>query len=298
MDTKQESPEQIPDNSNDKNELSEAKDISSLNWESATADGADEIEEVAEVVVKGTVEVHSKMIQTDALIDTNAGSADSSFDNSVSKEMAQTIAQQQVYVDEPEQDTIDKSKLVSLEEYRDGKTKVDPLAGGRVRGANNFSEKPKFFDGRLPRSVERGVPYPQPGKLVFTCLLVLINRFVLLATLIVLPLALFFDSTFFGLAVVLPVMVVFVILGLMHFFTTLRTRCRVCSCQFFRMRRCDKHRLANEIPLLGYTFAAALHLILFRWMRCMYCGTAIRLKPRIKREPGEESEDSESIPGS
>lgn|GEM_PF-1213106 len=294
MDTKQD----IPEHSTDKDELSEAKDLS-LNWESAEADVAEEIEEVAEVVVKGTVELHSKMIRTDSLIDTNAGSMASSDNDSVSKG---NIAQQQVYVDEPKQETIDKSKVVSLEEYREGKSRVDPLEGGRVRGANNFTEKPKFFDGRLLRSVERGVPYPQPRRLVFTSILVLINRFVLLATVIVLPLALYFDSTFFGLAVALPIMVGFVIIGLMHFSSTLRTRCRVCSCQLFRMRRCDKHRLAHNLPLMGYVFATALHLILFKWIRCMYCGTAIRLKPRLKKEPDEEpdeaSEDTESIPGS
>ena len=290
MDTKQD----IPESGADRNQLSDTKDLS-LNWESAEADVADEIEEVAEVVVKGTVELHSKMLQTDSLIDTNAGTEVFSDEDSDSKE---NIAQRQVYVDEPEPDTIDKSKLVSLEEYREGKTRVDPLAGGRVRGANNFADKPKFLDGRLPRAVERGVPYPQPGKLAFTGLLVLINRFVLLATVFVLPLALYFDSTFFGLAVALPILVVFVIIGLMHFSATLRTRCRVCSCQFFRMRRCDKHRLAHNLPLMGYSFATALHLILFKWMRCMYCGTAIRLRPRLKKEPIEESEDTESIPGS
>ncbi|MDB4737367.1 hypothetical protein OAF75_00885 [Verrucomicrobiales bacterium] len=294
MDTKQETPDQIPENSTDEDELSEAKDLS-LNWESAPADITDEIEEVAEVVVKGTLEVHSKMIETDSLIDANAGTRVSSDDDSVTKE---NITQQQVYVDEPEQDIIDKSKFVSLEEYREGKSRVDPLSGGRVRGANNFGDKPKFFDGRLPRAVERGVPYPQPGKLAFTSLLVLINRFVLLAAIIVLPLALYFGSAFFGLAVALPIMVVFVIIGLLHFSATLRTRCRVCSCQFFRMRRCDKHRLAHNLPLLGYSFATALHLILFKWMRCMYCGTAIRLKPRLKQEPDEGSEDTESIPDS
>ena len=35
MDTKQETPDQIPENSTDEDELSEAKDLS-LNWESAS----------------------------------------------------------------------------------------------------------------------------------------------------------------------------------------------------------------------------------------------------------------------
>ena len=81
MDTKQ----NIPEHSTDKDELSEAKDLS-LNWESAEADVAEEIEEVAEVIVKGTVELHSKMIRTDSLIDTNAVSTVSSDDDSVSSD--------------------------------------------------------------------------------------------------------------------------------------------------------------------------------------------------------------------
>ena len=132
MDTKQD----IPESGADRNQLSDTKDLS-LNWESAEADVAEEIEEVAEVVVKGTVELHSKMLQTDSLIDTNAGTEVFSDEGSDSKE---SIAQRQVYVDEPEPDTIDKSKLVSLEEYREGKTRVAPLAGGRVRGAYNFAD--------------------------------------------------------------------------------------------------------------------------------------------------------------
>ena len=105
MDTQKENPDKLPENSTDKDQLAVADDVP-LSWESATADVADEIEEVAEVVVKGTVELQSKMIQTDELINTNAGSAVTSDDDSV---LEGNTFQHQTYVDEPQQDTIDKS---------------------------------------------------------------------------------------------------------------------------------------------------------------------------------------------
>jgi hypothetical protein len=39
-----------------------------------------------------------------------------------------------------------------------------------------------------------------------------------------------------------------------------------------------KNRKAHHIPVLGYVFAVAVHIVLFRWFRCTYCGTPVRLK--------------------
>jgi hypothetical protein len=124
----------------------------------------------------------------------------------------------------------------------------------------------------------------------------MMTRLALLVTLGILTLSFFVGTkgiimkkTDFGLWVVIPVVSVFILLCLIHFISTHQTRCRVCSCQFYRFRRCDKHRLAHRIPLFGYAFGSALHLVLFKWMRCMYCGTAIRL--RQKREQEETTEE-------
>ena len=189
---------------------------------------------------------------------------------------------------EPEKEYLDKSSIASVEDYREGKTKVTPLEGRRVGARTGLEDSPSFLSGRFARFQDRGLPYPQPGKLVFTSLLVLITRLSLITTLVILPLSLYIGSTEFGLWVVLPVVASFLLLCVMHFMATHQTRCRVCSCHFYRSQRCKKHRLAHKLPLLGYAFGGATHLLLFRWMRCMYCGTAIRLRQKTYHKDNSE----------
>ena len=66
--------------------------------------------------------------------------------------------------------------------------------------------------------------------------------------------------------------------GFIYLFVAVDARCRVCSCHLFYSRRCLKHVKAHRIlggfPMLAQT----IHILLFHWFRCMYCGTAIRLK--------------------
>ena len=129
---------------------------------------------------------------------------------------------------EPEKEYLDKSSIASVEDYREGKTKVTPLEGRRVGARTGLEDSPSFLSGRFARFQDRGLPYPQPGKLVFTSLLVLITRLSLITTLVILPLSLYIGSTEFGLWVVLPVVASFLFLCVMHFMATHQTRCRVC----------------------------------------------------------------------
>ena len=69
--------------------------------------------------------------------------------------------------EEAEKDFFDKSNIVSVDEYREGKSKVSPLEGRRVGSRTGLEEKPNFLSGRFPKFIERGLPYPEPGKLVF-----------------------------------------------------------------------------------------------------------------------------------
>lgn len=76
--------------------------------------------------------------------------------------------------------------------------------------------------------------------------------------------------------IVLPI-TVFVV-GLLYFLISYQAGCRVCGQKYFVPRKCLKHNKAHHIPLLGYVFAIALHILLFRWFRCSFCGTPARLK--------------------
>ena len=54
--------------------------------------------------------------------------------------------------------------------------------------------------------------------------------------------------------------------------------CRVCGQKQFVPRVCLKNSKAHRLPFLGYIIPVCLHMILFKWFRCTYCGTPVRLK--------------------
>jgi hypothetical protein len=74
------------------------------------------------------------------------------------------------------------------------------------------------------------------------------------------------------------------ILSMMQLHFIGRSRCRICSCNLYHSKNCLKNSKAHHIPGFGYVASAALHLLIFGWFRCMYCGTAIRLKPSPDRK--------------
>ena len=55
-------------------------------------------------------------------------------------------------------------------------------------------------------------------------------------------------------------------------------KCRICNQRLFVPRRCHKHAKAHHIKFVGYVLPLSVHLLLFHWFRCTYCGTAVRLK--------------------
>ena len=285
MDTKEDSSDKAT-----KSDLENTDDeqSSSLDWHEASAASEDDFEELAEVVITNNIDKGIEPLEHNSSIIGN-----SPVDLSSNREESGESALKSHFDnDEQKSNFFDKSKLISVDEYRDGKIRVNPLEGRHVGNRAGFDEAtPSFLSGRFTKFKERGVPYPQPGNLFFTSLIVMSARIMLVITLGVLALSFFvgtkviiMNKTDYGLWVVIPVVSVFLLLCLMHFISTHQTRCRVCSCQFFRFRRCDKHRLAHRIPIFGYTFGSALHLVLFKWMRCMYCGTAIRLRQKKEQE--------------
>jgi hypothetical protein len=69
-----------------------------------------------------------------------------------------------------------------------------------------------------------------------------------------------------------------VAVGPLYLFFGTRCRCRVCNQRQFFPRACLKNSKAHHITGLGYIIPVALHMLLFRWFRCTYCGTPVRLK--------------------
>ncbi len=192
---------------------------------------------------------------------------------------------------------LDTSRITSMEDYNEGRTKVAPLKRTVVRDGDRGLETPKFFDGKLPRSVERGVLHPQPGRLVWTAVMLLCAKLLTIAVVITLPILAIIDGREL-IPKAMPLLVAFVVVGFLFISSANRARCRVCSCHFFYVRHCHKHKSSHKIPLVGRASTAALHLLLFKWMRCMYCGTAIRLRGssgigKPKKEAETDTADSE-----
>lgn len=68
------------------------------------------------------------------------------------------------------------------------------------------------------------------------------------------------------------------VFGLLFLLISYGASCRICGQRCFVPRHCLKNKKAHHLPLFGYVFAAALHMVLFSWFRCTYCGTPVRLK--------------------
>ncbi len=68
------------------------------------------------------------------------------------------------------------------------------------------------------------------------------------------------------------------VFGLLFLLFSYGASCRICGQRCFVPRQCLKNKKAHHLPLLGYVFAVALHMFLFSWFRCTYCGTPVRLK--------------------
>jgi len=196
--------------------------------------------------------------------------------------------------DSPPGKSLDLSRIVSSDEYNKGKTHTSPLSRGRRISGGREPEKGKFFQGKLSRLVERGVVHPLPVRLVLASILLLLNKFFLMALIITFTMLIFTGNVSL-ISEILPFAIALVPLALGFLIVASRARCRVCSCPLFHVRLCRKHRAAHYVPLVGIACSTALHLLFFKWMRCMYCGTAVRLRhrnpPVIASQQVAKSED-------
>jgi hypothetical protein len=68
------------------------------------------------------------------------------------------------------------------------------------------------------------------------------------------------------------------IVGLAYLFWGLGGSCRICGQRQFVPRMCLKNTKAHHVRGLGYIVPVSVHMLLFKWFRCTYCGTPVRLK--------------------
>ncbi len=188
---------------------------------------------------------------------------------------------------------VDPNNFTTLADYNEGRTKVPPLSRESINAAPSDKEdsgtaentprrtqRIRSGGGELSRWVRRGVVHPRPFHTWIGAVISLLWRaafvtglgaFIWLITSSRQP------SAHTG--KVIFSCIVLAVLGFLQLHFAWRSRCRICSCNLFYSKNCHKNRKAHLIPGIGYVASAALHLLTFGWFRCMYCGTAIRLRP-------------------
>ena len=177
--------------------------------------------------------------------------------------------------------SVDKSRFRSFTSYEAGESgiaplerKADPVGAPRSRHVKGGES--------TPRRIRRGVPYPRPVYLHFGAIVVVLFRILLLLVLIGTPIAAvpaFTETHDRGpLVNYLWVVGAWLFSGILYVYFASRIRCRVCTNHIFFSKRCFKNVKAHRIPGMGLVASLALHALVFGWFRCMYCGTAIRVR--------------------
>ena len=116
----------------------------------------------------------------------------------------------------------------------------------------------------------RGPRHRRPGLLRVAALFHLLTRVLLVATIMGVPVALFYVHDV-RLVAVMPVLFLVSLLVWIHL--GMRIGCRVCGMRMFFNKRCSKSRKAPDIPGLGPHNTLALLALFSRQVRCPYCGT-------------------------
>lgn len=68
------------------------------------------------------------------------------------------------------------------------------------------------------------------------------------------------------------------VFGVLYLIWGLNGSCRICGQRLFVPRMCLKNSKAHHFPGLGYIVPVCLHMLVFKWFRCTYCATPVRLK--------------------
>ena len=192
----------------------------------------------------------------------------------------------------PSAENVESTPFSSFEDYKKGKSRVRPLNPDTLDvGEDNLNdtaqeqewfEEEQAYKKRMPRTEIRGIMYPEPLRFILGALAsiaYIITMFVAVISVIVV--LLFFPEQKMLIAWAGSACLISVFLYLI---LAVRVRCRTCSCPFFVTRLCFKHVKAHRIFGMMPLFASALHGLVFRWFRCMYCGTAIRLTKNVNHK--------------
>lgn len=131
--------------------------------------------------------------------------------------------------------------------------------------------------GRKPSSrfFVRGILHPVPLKMILAAFFAIVFQLSFVVFLVVMALFALekMDAReYWWLAVICPVA------GLFYLIFANQARCRVCGQKEFLPSGAHKHVKTHRFLFFGPIFSTAVHLLTFKWIHCMFCGTAVRIK--------------------
>ena len=126
-------------------------DGSSINWSEINSTDENEIDDLAEVTITNNIKEPIEALKFNSPLSGNEP-VDLTSSNQIEINEVKPFQ-----TEEAEKDFFDKSNIVSVDEYREGKSKVSPLEGRRVGSRTGLEEKPNFLSGRFPKFLERGL---------------------------------------------------------------------------------------------------------------------------------------------
>lgn len=193
--------------------------------------------------------------------------------------VAGVFPEEAAFQEEHETETNEDEKYQEDVESEEVRPEADPVQEGVFKPLEaSVNRRPLDLTnkGRSPKSrfYIRGILHPNPMGLRFAALFALLAR-LSLAVFIVLVALVLFEKLEIRYA---WFMLAFPVFGLLHLMTMTKGRCRVCGQREFMPSGAFKHKDRHRFLFFGPIISTALHLLLFKWIRCMFCGTPIRTK--------------------
>lgn len=171
---------------------------------------------------------------------------------------------------------IDKKRILKIETYQNEGSKIALMQ--RDEGANlTKSTRKETNEGVNPNSrfFIKGVLHKSINRFKIGCILFVLVNALILISFIITSLVLL-DKDEYRWAVLFPLLG---LLALIIYFTgAQKASCPICNQKQFAPKRCLRHKNAHRWPIFGYMLPTAIHALFFKWFRCIFCGTSVRLK--------------------
>ncbi|MGJ8656852.1 MAG: hypothetical protein ACSHX6_10415 [Akkermansiaceae bacterium] len=171
---------------------------------------------------------------------------------------------------------LDKNRILKMETFKQEGSSVASL--DRDNGINlTKTTRKETNEGVSPDSkfYIKGVLHKNTSRFKSGCHSFLLVNFMILLSFAITSLVLI-DRDQYWWAVWAPLLGILAIF--IYFTAAQQASCPICNQKQFAPKRCLKHKSAHRWPIFGYMLPTAFHAIVFKWFRCIFCGTSVRLK--------------------